>query len=222
MSFQTPVVPKQEPDLAIYSSDESLHDAKEQVQYETTSLDVKGQSKSKELKTDKAQKTGRKRRKHDGKEHKSEYKQNVEDIYFEDKHRDKGNNNIDTFCSKVRPLYDISKKYMGFVKRKQPKKEKFLRYYVKNIDSIEVLKKKDTIIKKTNVKESSKQNKESDESLPSWCKNLEEEQKSKTKEYNEQLTENPYNVECWIRYIDFQVIKIVLCYILFIYNIVMF
>ncbi|XP_032673473.1 nuclear exosome regulator NRDE2 [Odontomachus brunneus] len=205
LSFQTPIiVPKQETELSIYSSDESLHDAKEQVQYETTPSDVKEQLKSKELKTDRIQKTGRKKRKHDGKERKPEYEQNVEDIFFEDKHRDKGNNNIDTFCSKVRPLYDISKKYMCFVKHKQPKKGKFFRYYIKNIDSVEVLKKKDTIIKKTNVKESSKQDTEADESLPSWCTNLEEEQKSKIKEYNEQLTENPYNVECWIHYIDFQ------------------
>ncbi|EFN76434.1 UPF0614 protein C14orf102-like protein [Harpegnathos saltator] len=102
-------------------------------------------------------------------------------------------------------MYDISEKYIGsFVKNKRPKKDKFHRYYIKNIDSVEALKKKDTVIKKTNIKESSKHDEKAEESLPSWCKHLEEEQKSKTKEYNEQLTENPYNVELWIQYIKFQ------------------
>lgn len=205
-----------EPDLSICSSsDESLYGTEEQIQCATTSLDAKEHARSKELKTDKAQKTGRKKHKHHGKQHKPEYKQNVENLYFEDKHRDKRNNNIDTFCSRVRPLYDVSEKYIGFVKRSKPKKEKFSRYYAKNIDSIET-KKKDTIIKKTNVKETSEQNKEADESLPSWCNNLEEEQKSKTKEYNEQLLENPRNVDLWLQYIDFQVLNI-LCFVYFNY-----
>ncbi|XP_014471485.1 PREDICTED: protein NRDE2 homolog [Dinoponera quadriceps] len=205
-SFQTPVELRKEPDLSVYSSsDESLHDVEKQIQHETTSVDVKRHARSKELKTYKVQKTNRRKHKYDDKQHKSGYKQNVRNVYFEDKLRDKGNNNIDTFCSRVRPLYDISEKYIGFVKHKQPKKKKFHRYYIKNIDSIEALQKKDTIIKKTNVKESSKQDKEIDnEGLPSWCKNLEQEQKSKTREYNEQLIKNPHNVELWLQYINFQ------------------
>jgi len=43
------------------------------------------------------------------------------------------------------------------VKCKQPKKDSFHRYYVKNIDSIEIVKKKDIVIKKTNEKEALKQ-----------------------------------------------------------------
>lgn len=211
-SFQTSVVPTKELDLSAYSlPNESLHDAEEQIQCELTSLDVKGHVRKKELKTDKIRKTSRKKHKHDSRSHKPEYERNVENLYFEDKHRDKGNINIDTFCSRVRPLYDVSEKYIGFVKRKQPKKIKFHRYYIKNIDSVEALKKKDTIIKKTNVKESSEQDKEVEESLP-WCKNLEEEQKSKTREYNKQLTENPYNVELWLQYINFQVLNIFFTY----------
>jgi len=50
------------------------------------------------------------------------------------------------------------------VKCKQPKKDSFHRYYVKNIDSIEIVKKKDTIIKKTNEKEALKQDNEANES----------------------------------------------------------
>lgn len=202
------MVLKQEPDVSIYSSsDESLHDTKVQIQCETTSSDIK-QSQCKELKSDRIQKTNRKKHKRDSKQHKLEYEKSVENIYFEDKYRDKGNNNIDTFCSRVRPLYDVSEKYKGFVKHKQPKKDKFCRYYVKNIDSVDALKKKDTIIKKTNIKESSKQNEQASERLPLWCKNLEEEQKSKTKEYNEQLLQNPYDIELWMHYIDFQVLSI--------------
>lgn len=205
LSFQTSI-PKTESNLSVHSSsDESLHDAEDQIKCETTPLDVKPhRTRSKELKIDKLQKTEKKKHKYDSK-HKPEYEQSVENVYFEDKRRDKRNNNIDTYCSRVRPLYDLNKKYISFVKHKKPKKDKFHRYYLKNIDSVEALKKKDTIIKKTNVKESSKQDEEADESLP-WCKNLEEEQKSMTKEYNKQLTENPHNVEIWLQYIEFQVL----------------
>jgi len=76
------------------------------------------------------------------------------------------------------------------VKCKQPKKDSFHRYYVKNIDSIEIVKKNDTVIKKTNEKETLKQDDEANESIASWCKNLEEKQKCRTREFNEQLTKD--------------------------------
>jgi len=47
----------------------------------------------------------------------------------------------------------------------QAKKDSFHRYYVKNIDSIEIVKKKDTVIKKVNKKEALKQASEANESL---------------------------------------------------------
>jgi len=50
------------------------------------------------------------------------------------------------------------------VKCKQLKKDSFHRYYVK-IDSIEIVKKKDTVIKKTNEKEALKQDDETNESF---------------------------------------------------------
>jgi len=53
------------------------------------------------------------------------------------------------------------------VKCKQPKKDSFHRYYVKNIDSIEIVKKKVTVIKKINEKEALKQNDEANESIAS-------------------------------------------------------
>lgn len=204
-SFQTQI-PKREPTDLYSSSDESLHESplnvEKQITPETIRRDTKVHTKQR---ADKEQKAGKKKRTHDSKRHKPEYELDVENVYFEDRRRDKGNNNINTFCPRVRPYYDVSEKSLGYIKRKQSKKDPFHRYYVKNIDSAEVTKKKDTVIKKTNEKETLQQDDETAESMSSWCKNLEEEQKSKTREYNEQLTKDPHNVELWLQYIDFQV-----------------
>lgn len=205
-SFQTQI-PKREPSDLYSSSDESLHEsslkAEKQVTHEVIPQDRKVPSRQR---TDKEQKAAKKKRTHNSKRYKPEYELDVKNIYFEDRHRDKGNNNINTFCSRVRPYYDASEKSLGYIKHKQAKKNPFHRYYVKNIDSAEAAKKKDTVIKKTTEKEVLlKQDDEANESMSSWCKNLEEEQKSKTREYNEQLTEDPHNVELWLQYIDFQV-----------------
>lgn len=204
-SFQTQIPVKKETFDLSSSSDESLHDIPNEklVKSETALLNTKLYTKQEELKTDKIQKTKKKKRTHDSKRYKIEYEQDVENVYFEDKYRDKGNNNINTFCPRERPSYKISEKFIGFIK--QPKKDIFHRYYVKNIDSAESSKKKDTVIKKTIEKEISTQDEEINENVSSWCKNLEEEQKCKTREYNEQLTEDPYNVELWLQYINFQV-----------------
>ncbi|XP_018351980.1 PREDICTED: protein NRDE2 homolog isoform X1 [Trachymyrmex septentrionalis] len=205
-SFQTQIPIKTEPPDLYFSSDESLHesllDTEKQVLSEPISRDAKVHAKQK---IDKSQRTDRKRRTYDSKRCKPDYELDVKNVYFEDRHRDKGNNNINTYCPRARPYYDISEKSLGYVKNKQPKKDMFHRYYVKNIASAEIEKKKDTVIKKTNEKEASmKQDDEANESISSWCKNLEEEQKYKTREFNEQLTENPHNVELWLQYIYFQ------------------
>lgn len=208
-SFQTQLPIKREPPDFCSSSDESSHESplnvEKQVPLETISRDTRVQVRQK---IDKGQKAERKRRTHDNKQrYKPDYELDVKNVYFEDRRRDKGNHNINTFCPRARPYYDISEKSLGYVKRNQPRKDSFYRYYVKNIDSAEAVKKKDTVIKKTNEKKgaSTKQDNEANESTPSWCKNLEEEQKCKTREFNEQLTENPRNVELWLQYIDFQV-----------------
>jgi len=111
---------------------------------------------------------------------------------------------MNTISSKIKLFYDVSKKTIGFTKCKQLEKDIFHRYYIKNIDSIETSKKKDTIIKKTNKKEIVKE--EMNENY-SWCKNIDEEQKDKTREYNKQLMENPFNIDLWLQYIDFQVLN---------------
>lgn len=191
------------------SSDESSHEssfnAEKQVTPKIIPQDTKVDARQR---IDKEQKVDKKKHTRDSKRHKPKYELDVENVYFEDKRRDKGNNNINTFCPRARPYYDVNKKSLGDVKRKQSKKESFHRYYVKNIDSAEAAKKKDTVIKKTNEKKALIEDIEANESTPSWCKNLEEEQKFKTQEYNEQLTRNPHNVELWLQYIDFQVFDI--------------
>jgi len=207
-SFQTQI-PKREPSDLYSSSDESLHEsslkAEKQVTREVISQENRKVHAGTRQRTDKEQKAAKKRRTHDSKRYEPEYELEVKNIYFEDRHRDKGNNNINTFCSRVRPYYDVSEKSLGYIKHKQTKKDPFYRYYVKNIDSVDIEKKKDTVIKKTNEKEALLKQDEVNESMSSWCKNLEEEQKSKTREYNEQLTEDPHNVELWLQYIGFQV-----------------
>ncbi|EZA46762.1 hypothetical protein DMN91_004145 [Ooceraea biroi] len=207
-SFQTQVSLKKELRAKELdsSSDESVNNisnAKEQLKCKTGLCDVKIPGKQEEIKIKRARKTEKRKHVYDSKRNKPTYEQNVENIYFEDKYRDKGNSNIDTFCSRVRPFYDISEKTMGFAKYKQPKKDIFHRYYVKNVDSAATSKKKDTVIRRTSEKEVAK-DEEADESFYSWCKNIDEEQKCKTREYNEQLVENPYNVDLWLQYVDFQ------------------
>lgn len=214
---------KTEPPDLYSSSDESLHESslnsEKQVPPETTPRETKVHAKQK---ADKRQKAERKRHTHDSKRNsksKPDYELDVENVYFEDRRRDKGNNNINTFCPRARPYYDVSEKSLGYVKRKQSKKDPFHRYYVKNIDSVESAKKKDTIIKRTNEKKAStRQDDEANESISSWCKNLEEEQKCKTREYNEQLTENPHNIKLWLQYIDFQVLNKIFSYVFFGYS----
>ncbi|CAD1469461.1 unnamed protein product, partial [Heterotrigona itama] len=142
-----------------------------------------------------------KRKKKNKKIHeKPEYEKDVKNVYFEDKYRDKGNSSINTLYSSVRPYYDIKINSLGFVPYKKSKKENYKRYYVKNIDYIEKNKKKDTVIKKESTTNSSKE----EQCIPSWYVKLEELQKSKTKEYNEKLTNNSNDVQLWIEYMEFQ------------------
>jgi len=87
-------------------------------------------------------------------------------IYILNRCRDKGNNNI-TYIHFAPERGHITMLVKNLsVKCKQPKKDSFHRYYVKNIDSIvEIVKKKDTVIKKTNEKEALKQDDEVNESI---------------------------------------------------------
>ncbi|XP_012286452.1 protein NRDE2 homolog [Orussus abietinus] len=123
----------------------------------------------------------------------------VKNVFFEDRHRDRGNCTVDTLCSRVRPLYNVEKRHSACISRKHFLKDSFQRYHVKNLDA-ERLKKKDTVIKR----ESRKADTDNKEELPSFCVNLEEEYKKRTQEFNEKLTQNPNDITLWQQYVDFQ------------------
>jgi len=149
----------------------------------------------------------RKRRTHDSKRYnKPDYELNVKNVYILNRYRDKRNNNI-TYIHFVPERGHITMLVKNLsVKCKQPKKDSFHRYYVKNIDSIEIEKKKNTVIKKTNKKEALKQDDEANE-IASWCKNLQEEQKCRTRECNEQLTEDARNLNFGCNILTFRYLK---------------
>ncbi|XP_017796520.1 PREDICTED: LOW QUALITY PROTEIN: protein NRDE2 homolog [Habropoda laboriosa] len=136
--------------------------------------------KSKHVKRKKREK----RKYADEKVGKSGYEKDVENVYFEDRNRDRGNNTVNTLCSRVRPYYNVKRRTLGFFSYKQSKKETYERYYTKNIDYINKNKTKDTIIRKESISTSSKE----EECTPVWHIKLEELQKAKTKEYNEKLS----------------------------------
>lgn len=191
------------------STSETLHDVSkaQNLWCNTTSLDIKTLAKQKEWRIDKKHKKRRKKHVHESK-HKPEYEQNAKNIYFEDKHRDEGNNLDTNYSKKSRPFYDISTRSIGFIKHKQPKKDIFQRYYFKNIDFVEALKKKEKKECKEIIrKETSKRDEDTNKSLSLWCKNIEEEQKNKTQEYNEHLVKDPHNIKLWLQYVDFQVLN---------------
>lgn len=125
------------------------------------------------------------------------YEPKVENVYFEDRILDTRMCTVDTLCSRVRPLYNLSEYNLTFISGKRWKKRSVRRYYSKNIDMIEQSKKKDTIIKRTKTNEP-------EETLPEWCVNIEEEQKIKTQDFNKMLEENPNDIEIWLRFIEFQ------------------
>ena len=131
---------------------------------------------------------------------KPEYKQEVENVYFEDKFRDKGNATVNTLCSRVRPHYDVKTHSLGFVLYKQPKRGTCERYYVRNIDSIDSKEKRDNIITRETATNSAKE----DEDTPSWSTNFEQLQRNRIKEHNQKLTDDPNNIKLWVEYIEFQ------------------
>jgi hypothetical protein len=195
------------------SSNESVYNVfniDKQIKHKVHNLEIS--AKQEELKIEKIKKVEKKKYKHDSKRNKPKYEKNVENIYFEDKHRNKEYNNMNTISSRIKLFYDVSRKTIGFTKCKQSEKDIFHRYYIKNIDSVETSKKKDTIIKKINKKEIVKE--ETNENY-SWCKNIDEEQKCKTREYNKQLMENPFNIDLWLQYIDFQVLNEIFFFCIF-------
>lgn len=192
-------------DLSSESSDETLHNVSHLNKQ--ASHNAVPSSKPKLTSEETRRLKHNKRKKKEKKRHtckvaeKLKYEQIVDNVYFEDKYRDKGNNTVKTLCSRVRPYYDIKRNSLGFISYKQPKKNFCKRYYAINIDSIQRRKKADSVIKKELTINSLKE----EECLPFQYNDFEELQKSKTKEYNERLANNMNDIKLWLEYIDFQV-----------------
>lgn len=126
----------------------------------------------------------------------------TEELYYEDKYRDRGNSKVDTLCQRARPYYFRKKLFnFNFPKRLKKRKKPLKRYHTYNLDAREMNKKKNTTIRRDSVKDKSI----TEESVLSWCKNLEEEQTNRTRDFNEKLFKNPNDIQLWLEYITFQV-----------------
>ncbi|KAI4488376.1 hypothetical protein M0804_005224 [Polistes exclamans] len=173
------------------STQEDKHSYYNSIESIKLSEDRKKLSKRTRKRKKERKSSGRKKVKH-------EYARDVANIYFEDKHRDKLFGTVRTLCSRVRPYYNVGQKYLGFVSYKKIKKNTYQRYHAYNIDATEKTKNKD----KREIAKNDTTSK--NEQMSSWCTNLEEEQTSKTREYNEKLMKDPKNVKLWLEYIEFQ------------------
>nr|XP_033323573.1 nuclear exosome regulator NRDE2 isoform X1 [Megalopta genalis] len=143
----------------------------------------------------------KKERKKYGTTEKTYYKQEVENVYFEDKRRDKGNSTVETLCSRARPYYNTRRNSIGFISYEHRKKDSYERYYANNIDLIDKHKKR----KSNNITKESVHDSFKEIEYPFLSNGISVElQKTKTKEYNEMLTDDPSNVKLWIEYIQFQ------------------
>ncbi|XP_029034111.1 nuclear exosome regulator NRDE2 [Osmia bicornis bicornis] len=189
-------------DFSSDSSDETLNENyanKQEILHDVTSLSTQESVLDERKKLKHIKKRKKEKRKHE-KHEKPPYEPEVENLYFEDKYRDKGNSTVKTLCSRVRPYYDIEQNSIGFASHRHLKKDTYQRYYTKNIDHVEKNKKKSNIISKESTTGQSKE----EECTPLWQIKLEELQKAKTKEYNEKLAENPNDIKLWLEYIEFQ------------------
>ncbi|XP_063981715.1 nuclear exosome regulator NRDE2 [Diachasmimorpha longicaudata] len=131
---------------------------------------------------------------------KIKYELVVDNVYFDDRVRDKGNLRVDTLCSRARPLYSSSCKTLGLASVKYKKKQLLHRYFALIADSA----KKSS--KKFKAERPTPQNdpQVSQEFLNSLQQTKEEETRQKIKEFNEQLLEDPQNVDLWVEYINFE------------------
>lgn len=164
---------------------------------EVTTIDKKNTLQS----TKKHKKKKHKSDKHKKQKIKQEY--GVEGIFFEDA-GDRGNLKVDTLCSRVRPLYDLSEKTLGFIKYKSHKnKESIKRYYI-NKKKHNKIKKHKTLIKKTKIDTTNDdENTEEFDYFLNDKASKDEEKKLKIKEFNETLSNEPDNINLWLEYINY-------------------
>ncbi|XP_034937162.1 nuclear exosome regulator NRDE2 [Chelonus insularis] len=140
----------------------------------------------------------KKSKKHEKHKITKNYELVVKDVYYDDTFRDKGNFKVDTLCSRVRPIYNLKQTALGLIVNMYNKKEIFNRYYVKITDK-KKSKKLNTIIQKTKIIH----NTDHDEFNQKISEAAEEKIKSKIKEYNEKLAEDPHDIDLWLEYIHF-------------------
>lgn len=200
VSFQSGISFNKPTDISTSSSSSDLSENDSNIQVPSSSKleripeNIKTVTSSKDINSRKHKKKKKRKSRIEKK-----YEPKVENVYFEDRILDTRMCTVDTLCSRVRPLYNLSEYSLTFISGKRWKKRSVRRYYSKNIDMIEQSKKKDTIIKRTKTNEP-------EETLPEWCVNIEEEQKIKTQDFNKMLEENPNDIEIWLRFIEFQVL----------------
>lgn len=208
-SFQTSIIPATPViEVSSDSSDNESVKVLPQVNrdaYEVVSLDSDSSCEAVPLpaKRAKLRKTSKHSRTSKNKP-KVKYELDVENVYFEDRTRDRGNCHVDTLCARARPRYLTNCRPLGFVAyQMQNKKSTLQRYWVAISEAKKKSKKPDTVIKRGTSKKSDEPVEESVGSL-NFLPNAEEEQKSRTKEFNEKLGESPHDVDLWLRYIKFQ------------------
>lgn len=133
--------------------------------------------------------------------HKPKYEKVVDNVYFEDTTRDRRNFSVSTLGGSARPRYNLYGAYLGFRASKKSKQQTTRRYFAINIDSVRKGEKQDTRIKRETRVDGNNEAEVFD-----WGVNSEQEQTDKTREFNEQLAENPDDIDLWIKYISFQVL----------------
>ena len=202
IAFTKPVI-----DISSTSSEDESEQVLSVVEDETGPGDVinlsSDSSENERLKAKKRHK--KKKKKHKQKKVKTEvkYEREVKNVYFEDKIRDKRMCTVQTLCSRARPYYDSSNLTLGFISTKRFKRKVSHRYYISNIDMGGKSKKKVSIFTKAPSVHYS------EDPLPEWCVNIDQEKKNRTQEFNEKLEKNPYDIELWLQYVDFQVYHII-------------
>ncbi|XP_012264130.2 nuclear exosome regulator NRDE2 [Athalia rosae] len=132
-----------------------------------------------------------------------QYEKEVANVYIEDTTRDRRNLTISTHTGRNRPSYTLhGSGSLGFTAYKTSKRQVTQRYHMVNIDSVQKGEKLDTRIKRGSSNNKNKDQNEQEDI--NWGVNMEHEQTERTREFNEQLAEDPTDIELWIKYIKFQ------------------
>ena len=144
-------------------------------------------------------------KKHSKNRHKIKYEVEVENVYFEDRTRDRGNCNIESLCSRVRPRYNFKHAYLGFDPYQLHSKSDLLvqRYYAFAHNPKKHKKKQDTVIKRGTTEKTDSQNDDVEAEF-NFLPNEEEQRMAQTKEFNEKIADSPHDVDLWLRYVKAQ------------------